>query len=164
MSEDKEQTRSNAPRASRARRRRWVAVVLVTVVFAAGFVTGAGTAVLVILNRAAHVIHHPEEAARRISRHLAWRLDLDEKQAEQVAAIVAEQQQAILAIRREVQPRFVAELERTHTRIAGVLDEAQREQWQRMFQTLRTEWLPDPPAPSSAPGATRQAGPEAGAG
>jgi hypothetical protein len=55
------------------------------------------------------------------------------------------------AIRRDVQPRVVAELDRLEEQIAAVLDQGQREQWHQVFEQLRKTWIPLLPKTSPSP-------------
>jgi len=129
-----------------------VSLILALVIFGGGFVVGAGTAVVVAVRRVQHAIHHPEEAPARMTARLKRKLDLTDAQTVRVLAILTERQEAFQAIRREVQPRVLAELEQTRDQIAAALDPPQQAQWRRMYADLRARWLPDPPpAPASAP-------------
>lgn len=155
MSETTAQTKGPAPLPRPKRRRRWVTVLLALVIFGAGFVGGGGTAVLVIVRRVQHTLRHPGEAPRRITRRLQRRLKLTDEQAEKVLAVVTRRQQALLAIRREVQPRVLTEIEGAYADVADLLDDAQRDRWRRIYDSLRSQWLP--PLPPPAAPATRPA-------
>ena len=95
-----------------APRRRWLTVVLSLLIFAAGFVVGGGTAVITVLRTVRQNIHHPERAPARITARLRRRLDLSDEQTRKVQAIVEHRQLALMEIRRQVQPRVMAELEK----------------------------------------------------
>ncbi len=135
------------------RRRRWVTVLLVLAIFGAGFVAGAGTTVVAIVRRLQQMVHDPRGEPGRIAARLRKRLKLDDGQTVQVLAILTEQQERFLAIRREVQPRLAGELERAYRRIAEVLDARQKAKWDRLFHDLRRKWLPEPPPPRAPPAA-----------
>ena len=147
MSEANTQPGSPVVPLPRPRRKRWVSALLALVIFGAGFIAGAGGAVIAILKRVQHHIQHPEEAPQRITGRLKRRLGLTDEQAARVKAIVSDQQQAIFAIRREAQPRFMAELDRTRSRIDDALDAEQKAKWGRMFDRLRQRWIPPLPPP-----------------
>ena len=85
---------------------------------------------------------------RRIAAHLRFHLGLSEEQTRQVEAILHQRQAALQVIRREVQPRVMAELDQVEAEIAAVLDDSQREHWHLMFARLRNTWVP--PLPEKA--------------
>ena len=149
----------------RRKRRRWVRFLVMLIVFTAGVVIGLGMGVVGTIKgvqkNLQHAVHHPEEAPRRVTRRLTKKLDLSEAQAEEVLAIVTDQQQDFLAIRREVQPRVEAELDETYNRISEILDGRQKVEWKKLYNDLREKWLPQPPAvsPVDPPAATQSSGP-----
>jgi len=130
-----------------ARRRPWTTLILAIVIFVGGFVAGAGVTVIAVVGSLQQAIHHPEKAPRRITRTLRKRLRLTPAQTRKVLAIVTDSQQEFLAIRREMHPRVVAELNQTYGQIAEVLSTPQKARWRRLFAQLRATWLPDPPPP-----------------
>jgi len=126
-------------------------VLLAAVIFIGGFVVGAGTTVIAIVNRVQYAIHHPYQAPRRITKALRKRLKLNSRQAREVQAILARRQEALMTIRREVHPRVAAELEKTYHQIDAVLNERQKKKWRRLFNQLRARWFPQPPPPRTRP-------------
>jgi hypothetical protein len=118
---------------------------LALLIFVSGVVVGGGVTLIAVRNRALRAIHHPEEAPPRIAARLRSALALSAEQTRQVETIVRTRQQALQAIRREVQPRVVAELDRVESEIAAVLDAEQRAKWHALFNHLRETWLPPPP-------------------
>ncbi len=123
----------------------WVTVFLALVIFLTGLAAGAGLTVIAIINRVQFAIHHPKETGQRVARRLKRVLDLDDAQAEKVSTIVAEQQEKLLAIRRDVQPRVVGEIDETYRRISEVLNAKQKQEWERTFTRLKTKWVPKLP-------------------
>ena len=131
----------------RPRRRWWLSLILVLVILAAGFVAGACTTILVIVQRVRYAAQHPDQMPPRVTARLERKLDLTDAQAGQVLAILTERQQALLAIRREVQPRVLAQIDLADRQITGVLDDAQKSKWRRLFDRLKRNWQPPlPPA------------------
>lgn len=122
------------------RRRRWVAVVLALTIFLSGAVLGAGAAVIVIVQGARHALRHPEETPRRAAARLERRLNLTAGQKQRIQAILTERHAALLAIRREVTPDVIRQLEQMHEQIGAVLDEKQRPRWDRMYGELAAPW------------------------
>lgn len=127
------------------RRRWWLTLICASSIFSSGLVVGGGATLIVVRNRALRAIHHPDEAPPRIAARLRSALRLSPEQTEQVETIVRRRQQALQAIRREVQPQVVAELDRVESEIAAVLDAGQQAKWHALFTHLRETWLPPPP-------------------
>lgn len=130
------------------RRRRWLTVLLIAVLFVTGTISGAGGAAIFIRARVQDAVAHPEIGRARAEGMLVRRLDLDPQQRRQVGRILRERQRAMLAIRREVYPRMMRELEQSNEEIARVLRPDQRAKWNETYQTLRSRWLPQPPPPA----------------
>ncbi len=130
-------------------RRRWLTVLLGVLIFAGGFATGAGSTIIAAVHRLQYAIHHPEEAPARIAARLHRKLGLDETQQSEVEAIVAKHQAALAVIRREFQPKVMAQLEQIRDEISQVLTEPQREKWIQMFNDVRDRWLPPMPQADS---------------
>lgn len=139
-----EPTSESLPPAPRPRRR-WLTALLGILIFVAGAACGAGLTVVVVANRIQHAIQHPEEAPPRIADRLQWRLGLDDAQRAKIEAIVAKHQTELMAIRREVQPKVVEQLEQVRDEISGVLNDPQRERWTELFNEVRERWLPAMP-------------------
>ncbi len=123
-------------------RRRWLTALLGTLIFMGGTACGAGLMLVVVDKRIQHAIHHPEEAPRRIAARLKWRLGLDDDEQTKVEAIVAKHQTELMAIRRDVQPKVVEQLEQVRDEINGVLTDSQREHWTKLYDEIRDRWLP----------------------
>ena len=127
------------------RRRGWRTLLLALLIFVSGLIVGGGTMLITVRHRALRVLHHPEEVPARIAARLRWKLGLSDEQTQQVEQIVRKRQQALQAIRREVQPRVTIELDRVEAEIAITLDDAQRAKWHALFAKLRETWIPPPP-------------------
>ncbi|NUQ62327.1 MAG: hypothetical protein HUU20_07550 [Pirellulales bacterium] len=127
------------------KRRRWLTLLLAIVVFASGFVVGAGATLVVVRDRLIRAIRNPDAAPEEITAKLKRSLDLSESQAEQVEATVRERQLALQEIRREVQPRVEAEIDLLEERIAAVLGPEQKEKWHALVRRMRSTWIPPLP-------------------
>jgi hypothetical protein len=127
------------------RPRRWRSLLLALLIFVSGAIVGGGLTVIRARHGAWWAIHHPEEAPPRIAAHLRWKLGLSDDQTQQVEAIVRKRQQALQAIRREVHPRVMAELDRVEADIDYVLNDSQRAKWHALFTKLRERWIPPLP-------------------
>jgi hypothetical protein len=124
------------------KRRRWLTLLLASVIFTAGLASGAALTVAVAVHRLQYLIHHPEEAPGRIAARLERRLGLDEVQRAKVEAIVAKRQAELMTLRGEIQPRLMEQLRLLREEIGEVLTEPQRERWERVFDEFRERWLP----------------------
>ena len=145
MTDSNDRPVTPAPTRCRRRGRYVVMAVLALVIFGSGFVAGAGTAMVAGIKHLQHMRHNPEVVPPRITRRLTRKLDLTDEQAEKVLAIVTERQKALLGIRDKVAPEVMAEFERAYREIADVLDDAQKEEWRELYDTLKARWLPKPP-------------------
>ena len=72
---------------------------------------------------------------------------MSDEQTQQVEAIVRKHQKALQAIRRDVHPRVMAELDRVEIDVGSVLDDAQRPKWHALFTKLCEKWIPPLPEP-----------------
>jgi len=140
---------SNAPLAipRAARPRLGVRWLVWAVIFCSGTAVGAGVTLIVVTKSVLWPLHHPDQVPARITARLKSKLDLDNQQTRRVESILHERQAALQAIRRRTQPEVEAELDRLETQIADVLDDRQRGNWRRSFQSWRQKWVPPiPPA------------------
>lgn len=126
-------------------RRRWLTWLLLLVIFVSGAAVGAAGALLVLRQQVLNAIHNPRQTASRVAQHISRKLDLDPEQSRRVAEIVNQRQQALQAIRREVQPRVEGELSQLEKQIAEVLNEKQKEKWHATCDSYRRLWLPPVP-------------------
>ncbi len=116
-------------------RRRWLLPGLMLVVFASGTIVGAGTALLVVRNRALMRIHYPREAAAKDTARLQKALGLTDTQAEKVEEILLARHAAVYE---NVQTEF-ARLERE---VDGVLTGDQKPRWHAMLKWFHNRWIP----------------------
>jgi hypothetical protein len=125
-------------------------------IFVSGLIVGGGVTLITVRHRALWAIRHPDEVPPRVAAHLRWKLGLSDEQTEQVERIVRKRQQALQEIRREVQPRVTAELDRVESEIDVVLNAGQRTKWHKLFAHLRDTWLPLPPPQPPVPSPSRR--------
>jgi len=88
----------------------------------------------------------PEERLQKIAARLQKKLDLTDGQTAQVRDIFLERNDALQAIRREVHPRVVEEMDRMYQDVAALLDQDQARTWKRMYYLLRRNVPPPLPA------------------
>jgi hypothetical protein len=125
--------------------------LLALLVFASGGVCGSALTLIFAVRHVQDVIRHPERVPDRVTRHLEWKLDLDENQAEQVRSIVARHYGNIQQIRVGTYPRVQGELDQIRAEIAEVLTDEQRATWFKTFDRLRRRWTPPPPRATTEP-------------
>jgi hypothetical protein len=123
------------------------------VILLSGIVVGSvGTLALVRHIVPAH--RKPADAvAADMTRRLTRKLDLSGQQAAEVKAILSARIAELHRIRDAAIPQAVEQLQSIRQEISAVLDESQREKWERHV-THMEEALPPPPAataPETAP-------------
>jgi hypothetical protein len=112
-------------------------VLLGLLIFACGAVTGGGVALRVAWNRVSTTLQHPEQSPANAAKRLTRMLRLDEKQSDEVKAILEHRFQAIAGLRREMGPRIDEELESIRDEISAVLRPDQVPRWTRIYDNLR---------------------------
>jgi len=146
-----------APPQPPRRRRRWLRVLLWLIVFGSGFVAGTGMTLIGVRKGLLEAVHHPETMPKKVAQRLRRPLHLSDEQVGRIEQILRDRQQSLQQIRIRVQPEVEAELDVIDREISQVLDDHQRVQWQKLFQQLRSTWLPPPPVPDAS--ATPEASP-----
>lgn len=135
----------------RRRRRTWLMVVLGMVILLSGMVIGGGLTVFWLQKKLLYMIHHPEDAPATIAAHVQSKFDLSDEQAEKIEQILRTRQKVIQAIRREFQPKIMAELEVARDEVAAVMPPEKAREWQTYYDTMREAWVPPPPGASPEP-------------
>ena len=130
-----------------------------TAIFVCGLLLGAAGALFFVRYRILHALRHPEEAPARITAHIRRKLELTPHQAEEVERVVLRRQRALQEIRREVQPRVEAELDRAEQEIAALLTPVQKAKWREWFKRVRTTWIPPLPPAGEGKGEGSPGGP-----
>ncbi len=136
----------DAPASALARpRRRWLRTLLLTlIVFVSGVLVGGGLTFKVVTTGFKRFFQEPEVLAENITHRMKKRLDLTDDQAVQVRRIILERQKALQSLRKEVQPRIEAEIEKTRREMAAVLTPEQARKWEKRFRYFSRFWLPSP--------------------
>jgi len=124
------------------KRRRWPVVLISVLIFFSGLVVGAGGATFLIVRHARERMQNQERVPARVAGYLHNKLELTDDQARQVEEIVRERQAAMQAIRREVMPRFEAELDQARENIEEILTPEQGEKWEEVYGNMRRRWMP----------------------
>lgn len=110
------------------------AIIGVLLVFILGATCGALISHIVYRSHHEAFIKGGGEAREElIVRKLTHRLDLDQRQQEQVKAIIHENHAAIQEIRKQARPRIEALLEQGQSRINEVLRPEQQEKFQKII-------------------------------
>jgi Spy/CpxP family protein refolding chaperone len=113
--------------------KRWKSIVGVLLVFLLGALAGAAVVYRVGHQRVDAVLSGRGGATvDLIVRRLTRSLDLDSVQRDQVRAIVTETRRDIVEIRKPVQPRIEAAIERSRARVREILRPDQQEKFDRI--------------------------------
>jgi len=118
------------------------AVLLLSLIFVAGFAGGVVTTRVWTRHVIATVAAHPEMLRLRIERELVWRLRLDPRQRREVHEILAESHERLRNLRQEFQPQLTAVMQDTRRKIDAVLTPEQRDRLDRLAKEARPLWLP----------------------
>jgi hypothetical protein len=133
------------PLAPKPGRRYWRRVLMALLIFLGGAACGAAVATMAMK----HGVHHGDQGPHSISSHITSRLadmlDLTDDQAAQVREIILRRHNALVDIRRDIQPRLEVELAVLEKEIAAVLNEQQRVKWHAHAADIRSHWLPPIP-------------------
>ena len=124
-------------------------VLLSLLIFLGGAACGAGVATHLIVRSLHQPGQHPEGLSEHITARLAHVLDLTDAQRQQVRQIIARRHDALMDIRRDIQPRVEVELSTLESELDAVLSEDQREKWHEHVEKFRAHWLPPVPAKMS---------------
>jgi autotransporter translocation and assembly factor TamB len=125
--------------------RRWIRTLLLgVIIFVSGALVGGGLTFKVIATEFKRFFQEPEALAESITHRMKKKLDLTDDQAVQVRRILLERHKAFQALRKEVQPRWKAEIESTRRKMAAVLTAEQARKWEKGFRRFSKFWLPSP--------------------
>jgi len=127
-------------------RRRWIRTALLAlIIFVSGVLVGGGLTFKFITTGFKRYFQEPEALAESITHRMKKRLDLTDEQAVQVRRILLERHKALQSLRKEIQPRLEAEIERTRQEVTAVLTSEQARKWEKRFRHFSKYWLPSPP-------------------
>jgi hypothetical protein len=132
---------------------RWRMAFFGLVILLAGVVIGA-TLTLLLTHRIdrPHIPPPPEFAAEQMVGRLDRQLNLSDEQMKQLEPILRKHMQKLNDIRMEARPRITEQLQIMNEEISSVLNEDQRQLWQRHLQRLQADLRQRP--------RRRRAGPE----
>ena len=131
---------SNLPRPPR---RSWRGLVYGLILLTSGAAIGAGSAVFFVERQMVSAQNEtPEDASDRWSRDWQSRLDLTQEESKQLRTIFHKHHVAMVAIRKEMRPRFQAELETLQTEVNALLTPKQAEHFKKRWTAMRKRWMP----------------------
>lgn len=123
--------------------KRWKPILGILLVFLLGVLAGAAIDHRVCRQRFEAVLSGRGGATvDLIVRRLSRSLDLDSAQRDQVRAIVTETHRNIAEIRKPVQPRIEAAIERSRARVRAILRPGQQEKFDRIIAERRKRMGP----------------------
>jgi hypothetical protein len=134
------------------RRHWWLTLLMGLVIFVSGGVCGVGIGMRLERLHFLEILHNPERGPERIVARMRSRLQLDDRQAQQVQAIVEKHVAALQDLhRRIVDPLLAKQLEQFEAEVADVLNPQQQVEWHDYMKPLPERWYPLLPPKSSSP-------------
>lgn len=106
-------------------------VLLIALIFGAGFVAGIVATRVVVRHFVRRAIEHPELVQLQIERELTWKLRLTPDQRREVAEILATTHGQLKQLRSEVQPQFAEIVHTAATNINALLTPEQQERFDK---------------------------------
>jgi hypothetical protein len=110
-------------------------VLLIVLIFVAGFAAGAVTTRLAVRHFIQRAIAHPELVRAWLERGLDRRLQLDASQQRQAHEILVDAHAQIAALREQVRPQFTEIVTNTQEKISAILTPEQ----EKLFEDFRAE-------------------------
>lgn len=126
------------------RPRRWVTIVLCTLIFLAGGVVGTGITLLLKLEKWPRPTKTFLERRDRLTNRIARNLSLDAEQTEKLRTIVEKHMWNIETIRQKILPDMKAESDSLDRELRAILNEEQLRKWDELYGTLRKNWFHRP--------------------
>ena len=117
----------------------WKAIVGVIAIFVLGGLAGSITTIALVRHRLAHG-HGSQMMADLIVRRLSWELRLDRTQREQLRAVVAEGQQEMKVVRKQIQPLIEDLLSRSEAKVRVLLRPDQQEKFDKLVAERKARW------------------------
>jgi len=117
----------------------WKAIVGVIAVFVLGGLAGSITTIGMVRHRIVHG-HGSEMMADLIVRRLSWELRLDRAQRAQLRDIVAEGQQEMKVVRKQIQPQVEDILTRSEAKVRVLLRPDQQEKFDKLIAERKARW------------------------
>ncbi|HAI10061.1 MAG TPA: hypothetical protein DCM28_00020 [Phycisphaerales bacterium] len=134
---------SHVHRPHYSRRRTWLKVMLLLVIFISGMVVGSGLTVYGIVRHMRSQQADPQARAVNWTHRLAKRLDLTPEQTELLLPVMTQSSERFAKIHREVRQQIDTELDRMQNEVTTVLPEEKVDTWQKQFNQMRNRWLPN---------------------
>jgi hypothetical protein len=131
-----------------SRRPLWRTLLLAALIFIAGGITGGATAAIVIARRIQVVIKSPELLPDRLTSRLTRHLDLTEAEQARVHATLVKHQPRLMELRREMQPKVMAELDQIRIDIGAEIDPSRRAKLDATYESFLDNFVP--PLPPTA--------------
>ncbi|MBI5758044.1 MAG: hypothetical protein HZA46_05955 [Planctomycetales bacterium] len=126
---------------SPTRRRHWWRTLLWgLVIFVCGGVTGHGVTVWMWQEHGKKIFDPNEDFVAKILLKMRSDYELTDDQATQIEAIMRGHNMKVDEIRKDVEPRFSAERKLMNQEISAVLNDPQREKWQKRMEELKRLW------------------------
>jgi len=122
------------------RMHRWRMAFFALVILIAGIVIGASSMTIFGRRQMMGKPHSPEIAVERMMRQLIEHLDLTDRQRQTIRPILIEYMEKLHQIRMNVRPQIQAQLASLNDDVSALLDEEQKQQWQREFQRLQNQF------------------------
>lgn len=144
-----EETRDSTISVPPSRPRRWVTLVLCTIIFVAGGVLGSGLTVLLRLEEWPRPKKTFEERRDQLTERIAEKLQLDTKQTDALRNIVGQRLQNLETIREKILPEMQIEAETLDRELRPLLNEEQIPRWEELYATLYEKWFRTPLTPTT---------------
>jgi hypothetical protein len=122
------------------RRTWWRTLVWGVVIFVCGGVTGHGVAVWMWQEHGRKIFDPKEDYVAKILSRMRSDYGLSDDQATQIEAIFRGHNAKIDEIRKDMEPRYSAERKAMNQEISAVLNDSQREKWQKRMEEMRRLW------------------------
>jgi hypothetical protein len=129
-----------------ARPRRWVTLVLCTVIFAAGGIVGWGLTVRLQQKDWPPPNKTFEQRRDQFTERIGGKLDLTPEQTDTLRDIVSRRIRAFESIRQKMLPEMHAQHEALDRELRPLLNEEQAKRWDELYAALNERWFT--PAPS----------------
>lgn len=126
-------------------RRPFLACVLLVVIFAAGAIVGVSSTVIYQKCRPRDRSRSVEAIRDRMTRQFSRRLDLDKKQAGEVAKVIEARLVEIRHLREVIKPQMLQQAEILEEGVKKVLRPDQQAKWEEYYQELHKRWFQPPP-------------------
>ena len=119
-----------------------VTVMLGLLIFVCGGVCGAGIGMWLEKQHFQEILRYPERGPERIVARMRSRLQLDDRQTEQVQTIVEKRVAALQEVHRQVDPLLAKQLELFEAEVAEVLNPQQQAEWHEYVKPIPKKWYP----------------------